>query len=57
MGQVINTRKMTVEIQPAYVSQVVKDIERHWHFKCKFFTIPEIESLIEQLGHISDTAP
>lgn len=57
LGQVINTRKMTVETPPAYVSQVVKDLERHWHPKRKSVSIPEIESLTGQLGHISDTAP
>ena len=45
LGQVINTRKMTVETPPAYISQVVKDVERHWHPNCKSVTIPEIESL------------
>jgi hypothetical protein len=55
--QVINTKEVNVETPPAYVSQVIKDIGRHWHLKCKFFTIPEIEYLIGQLDRISNTAP
>ena len=57
LGQVINTRKMTVETLPAYVIQVVNDLERHWHPKRKCVSIPEIESLTGQLGYTSDTAP
>ena len=57
LGQVINTRKMNVETPPAYVSQVVKDLERRLHLKRKSFTITEIEFFIGQLVHISDTVP
>ena len=56
-GQTINIRKMTVETPLAYFSQVVKNLERHWHPNHKSVAIPEIESLMGQLGHISDTAP
>ena len=60
LGQIINTRKMTVETPPEFVTKVVKLLETTWRGGSKprkSFTVKEAENLAGVLAHISNTAP
>ena len=57
LGQVIDTRKMTVQTPAEYVLTTVHELQRHWHSKRKTFKILEIEKLAGRLCHIGNTAP
>jgi hypothetical protein len=57
LGQIINTREMTVETPPEYVEKVVKLLSSTWNHKRCSFKLKEAETLAGQLAHISNTAP
>jgi hypothetical protein len=57
LGQLIDTRKMTIETPPDFISKVVTMLHTTWGPHRKSFTVREAEVLAGQLNHISNTAP
>lgn len=60
LGQIINTREMTVETPPEFIAKVVKLLENTWHAGNRTrqaFEVKEAENLAGLLAHISSTAP
>jgi len=56
LGHLIDTRQMTVQTPPEYISKVVLLLETSWMKGKRFsFEIKQAENLTGQLGHISNT--
>ena len=48
---------MMVATPPDYVASTVLLLKKHWHNRRQRFLISDIEALVGQLGHISETTP
>ena len=57
LGRVINTQTKMVATPPDYVASTVLLLKKHWHNRRQRFLISDIEALVGQLGHISETTP
>ena len=56
LGQIINTRTMTVTTPRDYISDVARDLRSNWCHR-KSFSIRKILHLVGRLNHIGGTAP
>ena len=56
LGQIINTRRMTIDTPPDYIAHLALELTNNWS-RQKRFNLREISELAGRLGFVSDTAP